>query len=248
MAETLRLGNFVQPPVLLNIVASKVDTSSITARELDQFYEQLIHSVWAEFTSSWERDIFNDVDAIISPTYPQSLSEAIALSNKVDGILKETIEPQFTCNEIVRLAASQQDRPLLMHLLCFAYLIVMEGVYDQVVRFLYAQHLGLAITNAEVKDIVDRFARDQIGISVIQAWKQTVRNAIGHATYFFELQTEAIRFEDRRHNRVETLSFTAFRELVGKATTVGTALMVVLILRVLVRMNFDETKRVLRLL
>jgi len=135
-----------------------------------------------------------------------------------------------------------------MHLLCYAYLILMEGVYDGVMRFLYAHHLGLGMANTELKDIKTRFTKDAAGLSLLSVWNATVRNAIGHATYYLDAQTETIRFEDHRsHNPPVTLSFDELRVLVVETSSIGTALAVLLILRVLVPLNFGEVSQVFSL-
>ena len=120
----------------------------------------------------------------------------------------------------------------------------MEGVYDGVMRFLYAHHLGLGMANTELKDIKTRFTADAMGRSLLGVWNPTVRNAIGHATYHPDPQAETIRFEDRRSHNNASLSFDELRELVVKTSSIGTALAVLLILRVLVPMNFGEVSQV----
>jgi hypothetical protein len=134
-----------------------------------------------------------------------------------------------------------------MHLLGYSYLILAEGVYDAVMRFLYALHLKLGIVTTEIKDIVARFTTDKVGLALLDAWNPTVRNAIGHATYFLDAQTQTIQFEDHRAHSTVNLTFDQFRELVAKMSNIGVAVSVLLIIRILIPLNLSEVSRVLGL-
>ena len=116
-----------------------------------------------------------------------------------------------------------------------------------VMRFLYACYLNVGTVTTEIKDIVARFAQDGVGLSLSAGWNTTVRNAIGHATYYLDTQTTTIHFEDRRASSTASLSFDQFRELVSKMFDVGIATAVLLILRVLIPMNFREVRDLLGL-
>jgi hypothetical protein len=234
------MGNFNTPPRILSGLATDVECGAITREMLDSNYKQLMDSIREGFCEeSWHSDILNDVDAIVVKGNP-NLRDALHL-------LDETAQPQSTCTQLMFLGASQQDRTLRMHLLCFTYLILVEGVYDMVMRFLYAHHLGIQTTNAAIKDIVARFRQDGVGLSLSGGWNPTVRNAIGHATYFLDGQTETIRFEDRIAHTNANLTFDELRESVGKMLNVGIALSVLLIARVLIPMNLREASAVLGL-
>ena len=237
-AKILQVGKFVNPPNILNDVAARIESNLLTARSLNESYERLVAFVWEESSNRpWEADVLNDADAMIKKGLPK-IMDALAL-------LRSAVQPQTTCDQIISLASSQQNKTLRMHLLCYVYLILVEGVYDEVLRFLYVHHLKLDTTNAEIKDIATRFAHDRVGESLLSGWNPTVRNAIGHATYYFDTEAEMIRFEDHRANKVEPLSFADFVGLVEKVVSVGPAVVVLLMLRVLVPLNFREVSRVL---
>lgn len=236
-AQIFKLGNFHCPPTIFDQIAGKIQSGQVTREILNDAYKHLVDAVWQEFCEApWQNDVLNDVDKIIKKGSP-NIKDALQ-------ILNDTTEPQTTCNQIVFLAASEADRTTRMHLLCYTYLILMEGVYDGVMRFLYAHHLGLGTANTELKDIAIRFTTDAVGLSLLNVWNPTVRNAIGHATYYLDARAETVRFEDRRSHKNVTLSFDELRELVVKTSSIGVALSVLLYLRVLVPLNFGEVSQV----
>src|SRR5208282_1770264 len=82
---------------------------------------------------------------------------------------------------VEKLGYTETDLILEVHLYCFIYLIEIEGVYDQNLRFLYAHHKGIENTEAELKDIRTYFLNEGLGKSLFECWDPTVRNAIAHA-------------------------------------------------------------------
>jgi hypothetical protein len=236
-AHLFQIGIFPTVASILNKTAQLVESSAITQTILDDAYAQLQNALQKEFSQgiSWRKDIFDDVDAILRKGSPK-FNEAFA-------ILRRTQTAQETFQRILSVATQQKEDLTQMYLLCFLYLILFEGVYDEVIRFLYALHLKLPNSNSKIKDIKDRFNRDRVGQSLFDGWNPTVRNGIAHATFSLDPRTEQAYFEDRQSNKSELLSFDSFRDMAQKIFDVGTATQVLLITKVLVPMNFHEVMR-----
>ena len=67
-----------------------------------------------------------------------------------------------------------------------------------------------------------------------------VRNAIAHSTFTVNETAREILFEDRIAHDKKLMSFSDFEELTWRLFDVGTLVLILLILRVLVPMNYRE--------
>jgi hypothetical protein len=236
-ATILSIGAFVEAPNILNNISTVIERGEATEQMLQETLEKLKQSIWREFCDeSWKKPILDEVDVILvkgSPSFVSALK-----------ILEDAKAPQETCTQIMRLAAIQDNNLTRMHLYCFAYLILMEGVYDQVLRFLYALHTKSPSSNADVQSICENFKIANMASALIEGWNPIVRNAIAHATYSLDANSGMANFEDRRaHSSVE-LSFAAFSLLFHKVLHVGIAVSDVLIGRIMVFAAFNEAIKV----
>jgi hypothetical protein len=83
--------------------------------------------------------------------------------------------------------------------LCFVYLLMVEGVYDQVMRYLLAwSKWPVNIDN--VTDKIDRIHDDLLKMGNYQVlfdcYKRRVRNSIAHARFSFDSGTSMAAFDD----------------------------------------------------
>ena len=236
-ATFLSVGAFFDAPNILNNISTVIERGEATEPMLQETFEKLKQSTWREFCDeAWKKPILDQVESILvkgSPSFTSALS-----------ILEDAKAPQETCTQIMRLAATQNSNLVRMHLYCFVYLILIEGVYDQVLRFLYALHTKSPSSNADTKSICENFKRDNMANALIDGWNPIVRNAIAHATYLLDANSEMANFEDRKaHNWVQ-LPFTDFSLLVHKVLHVGIAVSTVLIARIMVFVAFNEAIKV----
>lgn len=234
-AKILRVGNFTNAAKILEDVANRIELDSLSSQFLEESYKGFEAAILQEYSKEkWELDIFNDVDAIITKGSP-AFKDALRL-------LRNTVEPQTICNTIFQLAKSQQDITTHVHLLCYSYLIMIEGVYGNVMRFLYAYHVKKSRVTTKLWKIAEEFVKDGTASSLLIGWNSTIRNAIAHATYYIDYQNNMIKFVDKR--KTKNIPFGEFLELVKKAGGVSPAVVVDLILRILVPLNFAEVKQV----
>jgi hypothetical protein len=107
-------------------------------------------------------------------------------------------------------------------------------------RFLYALHGNQPTAKADLFSIQTQFSQDGVGTTLFDGWNRTVRNGIAHSTFTVDDATKQVLFEDRIAQRTQIMSFSDFEELTRKLFDVGTAILVLLILRVLVPLNYGE--------
>ena len=238
-ATILSVGVFVDAPNILNNIATVIERGQATEQIFQQTLEKLKQSIWREFCDeSWKRPILDQVDGILakgSPTFTDALS-----------ILEKSVAPTQTCTQIMKLVAMQNSNLIRMHLYCFTYLVLIEGVYDKVLRFLYALHTQSPSSNADIQSICKNFKAANMASALIDGWNPTVRNAIAHATYSLDANSGMINFEDRIAHSSVQLSFERFSLLVHKVFHVGIAVSTVLVGRIMVFVAFNETTKVMK--
>lgn len=95
------------------------------------------------------------------------------------------------------------DRRTRFHLTCYSYLIIVEGTFDEVARiifFLTALKNGDDVNIQEVQrlEVRDIYAKLNPKPTLLRNWeeKKHIRNAIGHATAYFDETNNTVRFVD----------------------------------------------------
>jgi hypothetical protein len=236
-ATILSAGAFVDAPNILNSIATTIERGEANEQMLQTTLAKLKESIWREFCDEpWKKPILEQVDGILmkgSPSFTTALS-----------MLEEAKEPTVTCAHIMRLVATQTSSLIRMHLYCYIYLVLIEGAYDQVLRFLYAIYTKSPVSNADIRSISDNFKKANMASALIDGWNPAVRNAIAHATYSLDANRDMANFEDRRAHNSVPLSFTDFALLVHKVYHVGIAVSTILISRIMVFVAFNEALKV----
>jgi len=92
------------------------------------------------------------------------------------------------------------------YLLCFAYLIMVEGIFDDCVRILYFLWTASRGTNLtfkkvkemKVKDIKKEFKKNQFSPIFLRSWKNknSLRNSIAHARFEYNPNNKLMHFKD----------------------------------------------------
>lgn len=95
------------------------------------------------------------------------------------------------------------DKELRVHLACYAYLITVEGLFDELARILYffvevSKGITSSVQDLEkitVWDVLNELKPTPI---FLQNWKEKkhIRNAIGHARVYYDPEQAQIRFVD----------------------------------------------------
>jgi len=122
------------------------------------------------------------------------------------------------------IADEIRDRKLndkiVFHLFCYAYLITVEGIFDELARVLYFLKVvkQSEIPKAEdlkrlkVRDILERFRSVPV---FLENWeeKNHIRNAIAHATAYFDSSKKEARFVDEPSRYDKTMSLDQFAQM-----------------------------------
>jgi len=231
-ANLFQTGSLPKVSSILENVSEKMKSGQIDDRMLGETLTDLQKSFWDEFCGGvgWKKDILDDIAAILKKGSPK-LDLAMT-------ILQRTKSPQDTLMRVSVAAMGQKDALTQLYLLAFLYLVLIEGIYDETMRFLYALHLHLSSSNTGLDEIKKRFIQDKVGLSLFNGWNRTVRNGIAHATFSLDPNTNTAQFDDQITKKTETLTFDGFRTLSQKLFDVPTAVQLLLILQVLAPANF----------
>jgi hypothetical protein len=238
LATWLSGGVFVEPPKLLNEIADVIERGEATKSQLDETFVKLQKAVKTDFCDEhWKEELLNEIAAILrrgSPRFLQALN-----------LLNDARVPQDTCTQIIKLAASHDkpdDKLLRMQLRCFVYLIYVEGVYDAVLRFLYAMYRKKARTKATPKSVSDNFKKAKIASRLIEVYSPTIRNAIAHATYVLDTRSEMATFTDLNDTKI--ISFDELTILVDRILHVGIGVSALVMTYVMVAIVFNEVLKI----
>jgi hypothetical protein len=232
-AALLQVGQFPDTAQILKYFASTIEAQAANDKFYQENYPKLEAALQREFAQGvrWRPRLLDDADAIIK-------GAPVALDTL--RILERTKLQQENLNRILATAIKETDEVAQIYLLCFIYLLLVEGIYDEVMRFLFALHGKLLTTEADLPSVRTEFIKDGVAGTLFDGLNSTVRNGIAHATFSIDIVAKQIMFEDRRSNNREPMSFDQFRDLCQKVFDVGTAVQVLLILRVLVPLNYVE--------
>lgn len=99
------------------------------------------------------------------------------------------------------------DKNVEFHLYCYTYLIIVEGLFDELARILYFLNVaspGNLPSLNSLKSLTVYTIRRRLGSSFVflKKWddKKHIRNAIGHATAFYDPEKDEVQFIDRSWN------------------------------------------------
>jgi hypothetical protein len=171
------------------------DLLMIFAQEFSQKF-----SFGQEYRERCFEEIANLIfDAVVStdPSKPRkSLSD-------LEPILVSLNKSKKTIDEISKVIQTVTRQEARFHLICYSYLIIVEGIFDELVRIIFffsALKKGKEVTisdltKMEVKDIFKKIEPKPI---ILKNWweKKHIRNAIGHATVNYDLSKNQITFID----------------------------------------------------
>jgi hypothetical protein len=191
--------------------------------------------------SSYE--FFDGIDNLFSRlTHKRSVTE-------VSQLLKGTIEIMNALDETdrklktIRPLMKTAQGPANFYLLCFLFMLAMEGYYDELVRFVYATEELMSTgqmpqaNELRFKPVPEMKESISVGSKVVVGiWERghRIRNAVAHATFYYDDGTKKMRFIDvdskSKRVRSETLTYADVAELYRKIGITGAALHVLLAL------------------
>jgi len=186
---------------------------------------------------------FDGIDNLFSRlTHERSFTESsewIKGTMEIMDALDETGRKLKTIRALMKTAQPSAN----FYLLCFLLMLAMEGYYDELVRFVYATEELISTgqmpqtDELRFKPVPEMKASISLGSkAVLGIWERghRIRNAVAHATFYYDDNTKKMRFidVDTKTKRVksETLTHADVGELYQKIGIIGAALHVLLAL------------------
>jgi hypothetical protein len=201
-----------------------------------------------EFRDRWgtrsSYGFFDGIDNLFSRlTHKRSAIE-------IGQLLKGTVEIMNTLDETdrklktLRALMKTAQPPANFHLLCFLFVLAMEGYYDELVRFVYAAEELISTgqmphaDELRFKPVAEMKESISVGSEVVLGiWEKghRIRNAVAHATFYYDDSTKRMRFVDvdsksKQVKFEETLTHADVAGLYQKIGIIGAALHVLLAL------------------
>jgi hypothetical protein len=143
------------------------------------------------------------------------------------------------------------DEKTFFHLLCYSYLIIVEGIFDELIRVIYflsALKNGNDIPIEQLKRLETYDVYNKINPKpiILKNWieKKHTRNAIGHATVYYEPSKKEVTFIDnygKSEPFKETLQLNAFIEHLTELESASEAFILFTILLKVKDILFAET-------
>lgn len=157
--------------------------------------------------------VFAEVEEIVvgavNRTYPEFFNKTSEILPILDTIRNGRNVIGDIADEIVTIAKS--NRKLMFLLCCYGYLIMVEGIFDEISRALYffskltKSHVPRVtrLLNKQVSDIMKDFGTVPV---FLENWeeKKHIRNAIAHATTYYDPAKDEVRFVDTLSHYDET--------------------------------------------
>lgn len=137
-------------------------------------------------------------------------------------------------------AMKNQNKKLAFHLYCYAYLVTVEGIFDEVARILYflktvdKNNIPKAgeLKKMDVWKVLDSFSPRPVFLNNWEE-KQNIRNAIGHCNVYYNVLKDEVRFVNERNDYDETKSLTQFMKIALELdSTVAAYTYIMLLLKV----------------
>lgn len=108
--------------------------------------------------------------------------------------------------------------------LSIAYANAVEGVYKRSIQDCYMWELlaskkhvkSSVVPTMDIKMIMDYYNTTHTEITVFEGYDSTVRNAVGHSTFYFDPNEKKMKYEDKISGNVKLLSFDELYSLYRK--------------------------------
>lgn len=130
--------------------------------------------------------------------YPQALTKILPLFQRLKKGQKITGE---IAEELDRKGI--RDKNVIFHLYCYTYLIIVEGIYDELARILYFLTVASPSCVPSLKDLemmTVNTIKKKLGTTPVflKKWddKNHIRNAIGHARADYDSTKDEVQFID----------------------------------------------------
>lgn len=190
----------------------------------------------------YRRICFNQIGHAFLDVSVNSGFDVRATINEFEILLLQITRGRKIVGEISDFARRNEvDEVMLFHLTCYSYVIVVEATFDELARilfFVYSLKDGKKLTLEQLQGIEVSYIDKKLVPKPIflHNWreKKHIRNAISHATAYYDEPKKSIRFVD---NMIEpfdkTMSFGEFGEqLLELESTIDAFIFFFLLLKV----------------
>lgn len=182
---------------------------------------------------------FRDNSTIISNAIRKSGSSFKQSLLIATPLLKRMADTREITSLIARELPIIKNKETILHLFCYTYLIIVEGLFDELSRLLYFMKLlseGKSIALPDLEDmniwrIYDEFKPEPVFFENFRE-KKHIRNAIAHASVKYNDNKREVEFIDEDWN--ETISVDEF---VKKGEELETSVMTFMYIFNVLRIN-----------
>lgn len=194
------------------------------------------------YEAQYSADIFDSFDNLFSrltQTEPDKSGEWSSLFLGIEEkteMFENMMTTHVKLNALTGLA-TESPNVAKFYIICFMLLLAMEGIYDEVVRFLYATEQIIdgkttinpdALKHTRIEKIKANIRTTPSAIFDVWDRGHRVRNAIAHARFYYGEKDNKMRFVDvnpRDPAEVYTISLTVkeVRDLVNKIIVISGA-------------------------
>jgi hypothetical protein len=198
---------------------------SVLPPDLASIFNTIINVFAEEFKNSLEEgknyrsQVFDEIEKIINGAVDRTFPQIFGAYSEIDPIFTNILNGRNTIGDIADeiTTFAKSNRKIMFLLCCYSYLIMVEGVFDEICRALYffskltKTHTpkGSEILQKSVKQIMKDFTVVPL---FLQNWeeKKNIRNAIAHATTYFDAEKDEVRFIDKQAGYDKTKSLNDF--------------------------------------
>lgn len=215
---------YTKTAIEAEVLASILYQSSLPP-SLAKEFNKLVQTFGKEFKESlaqgkdYRERVFDQITEIIigavDRTYPAFFSSYSQLLPVLSAIANGRRAIGDVADELNQFARS--NKKILFFLCCYGYLLMVEGVFDEITRALYyfyrLTNKGApdvsAISSMSVNEIIREFPITPV---FLEKWeeKRHIRNAIAHASTSFNSKNNQVTFVDAPSKFTKTISLNNF--------------------------------------
>jgi len=201
-------GDYVETSSRIEKIVRYLETTKLDESRFKNEWINSIGTFRREFTQSVVlKQLVPNVDAyfqqiedIIVTSIVKQKAEFYSKLLELYPLIRSLREPSQNIETLKKIfieeRRSERER---FYGLCFIYLIVVEGIYDEWMRILYALKMAAEGVNVDLNNVRKktlwniREGLRKVGVSDIlfEGWEENnIRNAIGHARYSYDENTK----------------------------------------------------------
>lgn len=152
----------------------------------------------------YRRKCFNQISHLVLDASVNNRTDVRATLNEFRFMLQQISSGRKTVGEISEFARNNiVGDILLFHLTCYSYVIIIEATFDELARilfFLYSLKDGKRLSLEELQKIEVNYIYNKLEPkpAFLHNWKEKkhIRNAISHATAYYNDSSKSVRFID----------------------------------------------------